>query len=109
MAIGRTTPGGNPGERKSYYTVPKSCRVPRYLDVHKDMKGVKLKDVAEAHAKDLKVQGKYGVNFQRYWLDEKQGTIFCLSDAPNKEAITKSHKEAHGLLPSETFEVQEGS
>jgi hypothetical protein len=83
--------------------------VPRYIDVHKGMKGVKLKDVAEAHAKDLRVQGKYGVNFQRYWLDEKEGTIFCLSDAPNREAISKAHKEAHGLLPSETFEVQEGS
>ena len=83
--------------------------MPRYIDVHKNMKGVKLEDVAEAHAKDLQVQGKYGVNFQKYWLDEKEGTIFCLSDAPNREAISKAHKEAHGLLPEETFEVQEGS
>lgn len=82
--------------------------MPKYIDVHKGVKGVKLKDVAEAHAKDLKVQGKYGVSFQKYWLDEKEGTIFCLSDAPNREAIAKAHKEAHGLLPSETFEVQEG-
>jgi Nickel responsive protein SCO4226-like len=87
----------------------RTWNVPKYLDVHRDMKGVKLKDVAEAHAKDLKVQGKYGVNFQKYWLDETAGTIFCLSDAPNKEAISKAHREAHGLLPSETFEVQEGS
>jgi len=83
--------------------------VPRYLDIHRDIKGVKLKDVAEAHAKDLKVQGKYGVNSQKYWLDEEKGTIFCLSDAPNREAIAKAHGEAHGLLPSETFQVQEGS
>ena len=82
---------------------------PRHIDVHKNMKGVKPEDVAEAHAKDLKVQGRYGVSFQRYWLDEKAGTIFCLSDAPNREAITKAHKEAHGLLPEETFEVEEGS
>ena len=32
--------------------------------MHKNMKGVKLKDVAEAHAKDLQVQGKHGVSFQ---------------------------------------------
>jgi len=83
--------------------------MPRYMDIHRNVKGAKLQDVAEAHAKDLKVQGKYGVNFQRYWLDEKEGTIFCLSDAPNSEAIRKAHGEAHGLLPSETFEVQEGS
>ena len=99
----------DPRDRKQYYPSSNSQYVPRYLDVHKNMQGVKLKDVAEAHAKDLKVQGKYGVNFRKYWLDEKQGTIFCLSDAPNREAITKAHKEAHGLLPSETFEVQEGS
>ena len=83
--------------------------MPRYIDIHRNMKGVKLQDVAEAHAKDLQVQGKYGVNFRKYWLDEKEGAIFCLSDAPNKEAISKAHGEAHGLLPSETFEVQEGS
>ncbi len=83
--------------------------MPRYLDVHRGMKGATLKDVAEAHAKDLKVQGKYGVDFQRYWLDEEQGAIFCLSDAPNREAIREAHNEAHGLLPSETYEVKEGS
>ena len=82
--------------------------MPRYLDINRDVKGVKLKDVAEAYAKDPRVQGKYGVNFQKYWLDEGKGTIFCLSDAPNREAITKAYGEAYGLLPSETFEVQEG-
>lgn len=83
--------------------------MPTYIDVHKNMKGVKLKDVAEAHAKDLQVQGKYGVDFQKYWVDENEGTIFCLSHAPDKESISKAHKEAHGLLPAETFEVNEGS
>lgn len=83
--------------------------MPKYIDVHKNMKGVKLKDVAEAHEKDLKVQDKYGVKFEKYWVDEEQGTIYCLSYAPNKEAISKTHKEAHGLLPQKTFEVKEGS
>ena len=83
--------------------------MPRYIDVHKNMKGVKLKDVAEAHAKDLQVQGKYGVNFQKYWLDEKEGAIFCLSDAPNKEAITSAHQDALGLVPLETFECEVGA
>lgn len=77
--------------------------------MHKNLKGVHLKDVAEAHAKDLQVQGKYGVNFEKFWVDEDEGAIFCLSDAPDKESITNAHKEAHGLIPSETFEVKEGS
>ena len=83
--------------------------MPKYIDVHKNMKGVKLTDVAEAHAKDLKVQSKYGVSFEKYWVDEEQGTIYCLSHAPNKEAISETHREAHGLIPQETFEVKEGS
>jgi Protein of unknown function (DUF4242) len=83
--------------------------MPRYLDVHKNLKGTKLKDVAAAHEQDLKVQNKYGVKFLKYWVDEKEGTIFCLSDAPDKEAPTRAHKEAHGLLPNETYEVLEGS
>jgi len=54
------------------------------------MKGVKLKDVEEAHAKDLRRQGKYGVNFQKYWLDEEKGTIFCLSDPAQQRGHSKS-------------------
>ncbi len=83
--------------------------MPRYMDIHRNMKGAKLNDVGEAHANDLEVQGKYGVDFQKYWLDEKEGTTFYLSEAPNPEAITNARGEAHALLPSETFEVQEGS
>lgn len=83
--------------------------MPHYIDVHKGLKGTKLKDVAEAHAKDLKVQNKYGVKFLKYWVDETEGTVFCLSEAPNKEAPSKAHREAHGLIPSETYEVKEGS
>ena len=83
--------------------------MPRFMDVHKNLKGVKLKEVAEAHAKDLNVQNKYGVKFLRFWVDERAGRVFCLSDAPNREAPTKAHKEAHGLLPDETYEVLEGS
>ncbi len=83
--------------------------MPRYIDVHKGLKGTKLKDVAEAHAKDLKVQHKHGVKFLKYWVDEKEGTVFCLSEAPDKDAPTRAHKEAHGLLPDETYEVKEGS
>lgn len=82
--------------------------MPRYIDVHKGMKGVKAEDVAKAHQKDLEVQGKYGVKFLKYWVDEENGMTFCLSDAPNKESISHTHKEAHGLVPQETYEVKEG-
>jgi hypothetical protein len=83
--------------------------MPRYLDVHKHVPGVTKKAVAEAHAKDLKVQGKYGVSYVKYWVDEKSEQVFCLVDAPDKAAAARVHKEAHGLLADEINEVSEGS
>ncbi len=82
--------------------------MPLYMDVHRNMKGVTSAAVAEAHAKDLKVQGKHGVDFKRYWVDEKAGMIFCLVEAPNPEAAARVHKEAHGLLADEVHEVHQG-
>ncbi len=83
--------------------------MPRFIDIHRNLKGIKLKDVQEAHEKDLKVQSKYGVEFLKFWVDEGKGIAICLSNAPNREAPSKAHGEAHGLLPIETFEVLEGS
>ena len=83
--------------------------MPLFMDVHHHVPGAKAKDVADAHMKDLKVGGKYGVKYLRYWLDESKGKIFCLVDAPNKEAAERVHREAHGLLADEIFEVKEGS
>jgi hypothetical protein len=82
--------------------------MPLYMDEHRNMKGVTAAAVAEAHAKDLKVQGKHGVNYRSYWVDEKKGAIFCLVEAPNAEAAARVHKEAHGLVADEIHEVKEG-
>ena len=42
----------------------------------------------------MKVQDKRGVKYLRYWMDEAAGKIFCLADAPTKEAAIAVHKEA---------------
>lgn len=77
-----------------------------YLDVHDLGAGkVKAADVAGAHKKDLAVEGKHGVEFIAYWVDEKAGKVYCLSKAPSAEAITETHKEAHGLLPAQIMQV----
>ena len=60
--------------------------MPLYLDVHNKIEGLTGEKVAEAHKKDLAVQGKYGVNYIRYWYDEGTGKVFCLCQAPSKEA-----------------------
>lgn len=83
--------------------------MPLYMDIHKQVNGVTADAVAAAHRKDLETQKKYNVKYEKYWLDESTGTIFCLVDAPNKEAAERVHREAHGLTADEIHEVSENS
>ena len=81
-----------------------------FLDIHHLEPGsVTAKDVAGAHEKDLAVQGKYDVNFINYWVDEKLGTVVCLSEAPDSLAVIHTHQEAHGLIPSKVERVKQGN
>ena len=80
-----------------------------YLDRHELGAGhVTAKDVAEAHKKDLAVEKKYGVNLINYWVDEKNGTVMCLAQAPDSAALINTHKEAHGLIPLSVVQVKQG-
>jgi hypothetical protein len=83
--------------------------MPLYMDVHHLDGGVTLDDVSRAHDADLQAQGEYDVNYLRYWVDERQGKIFCLVDAPSPAAANTVHREAHGLVADEIYEVKEGS
>jgi len=47
------------------------------------------------------------VHYLRYWFDPATGRVFCLSEAPSSDAALAVHREAHGQLPDEIFEVQE--
>lgn len=71
--------------------------------------GVTIDDVVKAHRADLRTQGAYGVRFLRYWVDAAQGRIFCLAEAPSADAAIAVHRQAHGLMPDEVYQVQEGS
>jgi len=80
-----------------------------YIDIHHLEPGkVSAADVAAAHEKDLAVQKKYGVKFIQYLVDTEHGDVYCLSSAHNPEAISKTHAEAHGLLPDEVLPVTDG-
>jgi hypothetical protein len=76
------------------------------MDVH-TIEGATEDDVAKAHAADLETQNEHGVRYLRYWVDEKAGKVFCLVDAPNAEAAETVHREAHGLVADEIYEVTE--
>ena len=80
-----------------------------FLDIHELGPGkVTAADVEKAHQKDLAVQEKYGVNFINYWVDEKTGTILCLSQASDASKVIETHKEAHGLVPVSITAVKQG-
>jgi AraC-like DNA-binding protein len=74
------------------------------MDVH-IVPGVKARDVAKAHSKDLLHQEEYGCSCMTYWIDEERENIFCLIDAPDKEAVQEMHRKAHGLIPNKIIEV----
>ena len=65
--------------------------------------------VADAHRKDVEIQDEYGVEYHRYWFNDETGEVFCLAEAPNKEAAVTVHREAHDLVANEIIEVKEGS
>lgn len=80
-----------------------------FMDVHNIEGGVTVDDVAGAHKADLETQGKYGVNYLRYWVDEEAGRIFCLVEADSAEDANTVHREAHGLVADEIYAVSEHS
>jgi Protein of unknown function (DUF4242) len=82
--------------------------MPTYMDEH-DIPGVKAEDVAKAHEADVAVQGKYGVDYSHYWVDEEKGKVFCLVDAPDRETASRVHQEAHGLTAHTLYEVKQGA
>lgn len=83
--------------------------MPLFMDVHNIEGGVSASDVAGAHQKDLEIQAEHGVNYLRYWVNEGAGKIFCLVDAPDADTAAHVHREAHGLVADEIYEVKEGS
>jgi hypothetical protein len=82
--------------------------MPLYMDIHHHVEGLTAQAVGGAHQKDLEVQKKYGVKYLKYWFDEGTGKVFCLVEAPSREAAEAVHREAHGLVADELIEVKEG-
>lgn len=83
--------------------------MPLYMDIHHKVDGLTADAVTHAHEADVKTQAAHGVKYLKYWFDEGSGKVFCLVDAPNKEAAATVHREAHGLVADEIIEVKEGA
>jgi len=74
-----------------------------YMDIHNLGDGLTAEAVAGAHAKDLETQAKYGVKYLKYWFEE--GKVFCLVEAPSKEAAIAVNRQVHGPIADEVKEV----
>jgi class 3 adenylate cyclase len=81
--------------------------MPLFLDRHV-VPGATAVQVADAHKLDLEVQEKYHVRYVTYWFDDNDGSVFCLAEGPDREALATVHREAHGLLADNVIEVGEG-
>jgi hypothetical protein len=80
--------------------------MPLFMDIHKHVPGLTTEAIIGAHKKDLEVQKKYGVQYLKYWFDEGSGKVFCLVNAPSKQAAITVHREAHGLVADEILMVR---
>jgi hypothetical protein len=65
--------------------------MPEFMDVHTSMKGVTPEMLLEAHNADLAIQDEEKVNFKHAWGDPESGMVWCLSEAPDADAIQRIH------------------
>jgi peptidyl-tRNA hydrolase len=63
-----------------------------FMDVHRGMKGITAEELLEAHRADLAIEKSENVHFKQAWADPESGTVFCLSEGPNKEAVQRVHE-----------------
>jgi hypothetical protein len=78
--------------------------MPEYMDVHTGMAGITPAGLQEAHNADLAIQADEKVTFKHAWADPDSGVVFCLSEAPNSEAVKKIHERA-GHPADQVYEV----
>jgi hypothetical protein len=78
--------------------------MPEFMDVHRGMVGITPEGLMEAHQADLAIQDDERVDFRHAWADPESGMVFCLSTAPDAEAVKRIHERA-GHPTDEVYEV----
>jgi hypothetical protein len=76
----------------------------KFMDVHSGFFGVTAQQLAEAHQRDLDIEGQEGVHFERAWLDPGAGKVFCLATGPSRESVMRIHERA-GHPTAEVYEL----
>ncbi len=81
--------------------------MPLFMDFHK-FDHITIEDVVKCHLADQSVQDKYGVKYLQFWVNQEAGTVFCLTEGPDKESCQAVHQEAHGNIACALVEVERG-
>jgi len=68
--------------------------MPKFMDVHTGMHGITPEGLMEAHNADLAIQGDENVSFEHAWADPETGMVWCVSEAPDAEAVQRIHVRA---------------
>ena len=97
LSAGRKLPG-QAGDRSE------GGHVGKFMDVHHGMFGITPEALKEAHQADLDIQGEEGVDFQRAWADPESGMVWCLSEAPDADAVRRIH-ERTGHPAADVFPI----
>ena len=80
-----------------------------FMDVHSHIpEGIGPDELAAGHQADLEVQDRFKVRHINYWVDLQAGRIFCLVEAPDAQAAQDCHRNAHGHVADEIYEVLQG-
>jgi hypothetical protein len=79
--------------------------MPLFMDYHK-FENVSIDAVKSAHTADETVQDEYGVKYLQFWVNENEGSVFCLVEGPDKQTCEKVHQLAHGNLACALTEVE---
>ena len=83
--------------------------MPLFMDIHEQLpEGAGFEEAVGAHEADLATQERFGVEYRRFWVDEENGKVFCLVEAPDAETAATVHREAHGLVADRIYMVREG-
>jgi len=82
--------------------------MPLFIDIHNYIPGLTKDAIRSAHANDLETQGQFGVKYLHYWFNDDTGKVFCLVEAPDKDAAIRVHREGHGFVADQIFEVVDG-
>ncbi len=80
--------------------------MPKFMDRHEGIT-VPPEELYSAHLMDLEAQAKHGVQYLTYWHDQSRGTVFCLVEAPSRDAAEAVHRDSHGLTASDIIPVDD--